>query len=81
MYSCAAIGTEKKSSSSILDDAKVERINMNCTGVIHCEHLDPSLKAMHHHAVTPELLNNIREIRMANNSPADSKQRDANRYY
>lgn len=78
MYSFATVGTEKKSSSAILNDTRVERINMNCTGVQHCEYLAPSLRDMHHYAVTPELLNSIREVRLAN--AADSKQKDANRY-
>jgi hypothetical protein len=78
MYSYAAVGTEKRSSSSFLNDAPVERVNMNCTGVQSCEYLAPTLKDMHHYAVTPELLNNIREARLANS--ADSKQKDANRY-
>jgi hypothetical protein len=77
MYSYSAIGTEKKSSSSFLDDAPIHRVNMDCTGVQSCEYLAPSLKDMHHYAVTPELLNSIREARLANS--ADSRQRDANR--
>jgi hypothetical protein len=77
MYSSAAVGTEKRSSSSILNDAKVERVNLNCTGVRHCEYLAPSLKDMHHYAVTPELLNSFREARLGNEG--DSRQKDANR--
>lgn len=78
MYSFTTIGTEKKSSSSILNDTRVERVNMNCTGVQCCEYLAPELKNMHHCSVTPELLNIIREARVA--SGADSRDKDANRY-
>ena len=78
MYSFAAVGANKKSSSSILNDARVERVNMNCTGVQYCEYLTPSLKDMHHYAVTPELLDQIRQARLANT--ADSRQTDANRF-
>jgi len=78
MYSFITIGSENKTSSSILNDAKVQRINMNCSGVHYCEYLAPSLKGMHHDAVTPELLNIIREVRIAN--AADSRQKDANSY-
>jgi hypothetical protein len=77
MYSCLTVGSENKTSSSILNDARVQRVNFNCTGVHYCEYLDPSLKDMNHYAVTPELLGVIREIRLANS--ADSRQRDANR--
>lgn len=78
MYSSIIIGSENKTSSSILNDAKVQRVNMNCTGVICCEYLAPNLKAIHHDAVTPELLDSIRKVRLAN--AADSRQKDANRY-
>jgi hypothetical protein len=78
MYSYATIGTEKKSSSSFLNDAKVERVNMQCTGVQCCEYLAPNLKDLHHYAVTPESLNIIREARLA--SAGESRQKDANRY-
>jgi hypothetical protein len=78
MYSFITVGSENKTSSSILNNARVQRVNMNCSGVHYCEYLAPSLKAMHHYAVTPELLNNIRDARLAN--AADSRQKDANRY-
>lgn len=79
MYSYVTVGSENKTSSSILNDARVQRTNMNCTGVHCCEYLDPSIKAMDHYAVTPELLDVIREVRLAN-SAEDSSVRDANRY-
>ena len=78
MYSYSAVGTEKKSSSSILNDVRVERVNMNCTGVQCCEHLAPEIKDAHHLSITPEVLNTIREVRVTNE--ADSRQKDANRY-
>lgn len=77
MYSHSAVGTEKKSSSSILNDVKVERVNMNCSGVQYCEYLAPEIKNMHHLSVTPEILNTIREVRIANGE--DSRQKEANR--
>lgn len=79
MYSYITVGSENKTSSSILNDAKVQRTNMNCTGIHCCEYLDPSLKDMDHYAVTPELLDVIREVRHAN-SAEDLRERDANRY-
>jgi hypothetical protein len=78
MYSCAAVGTEKRSRSSILNDTSVERVNLNCSGVQYCEYLAPNLKDMHHYAVDTEMLNSFREARLANS--ADSRERDANRY-
>lgn len=78
MYSYITIGSENKTSSSILDDARVQRVNFNCTGVHYCEYLSPILKGMHHYAVTPELLDVIRTVRLTN--AADSRERDANRY-
>ena len=78
MYSYITVGSENKSTSSILNDAKVQRINMNCTGVHYCEYLAPSLKAMHHYVVDADMLNTIRELRLAN--AADTRQKDANRY-
>jgi len=80
MYSCVTVGSENKTSSSILNDARVQRVNFNCTGVHCCEYLDPSLKDMHHYAVTPEVLDTIREVRLTNSSDGDSRKRDANRY-
>lgn len=77
-YSCAQIGpTDKKSSSSFLDDALVTRSNMKCTGVKACEYLDPEIQNMQHTEVTTEMLQKIQEIRHRNG--ADSRLNDVNR--
>lgn len=66
LYSHANIGSDKKTRSSILNDAKVDRMNMTCSGVNFCEYLASDIKAMEHTQVTPEMLEVIRERRLQN---------------
>jgi len=77
LYSHANVGSDKKTRSSVLNDAKVEKINMTCSGVNFCEYLASDIKAMEHTQVTPEMLEVIRERRLQNG--AQSGVADANR--
>jgi hypothetical protein len=78
MYSFAQVGTtDKKSSSSFLNDSLISRSNYTCTGVVHCEYLDPDIKGMHHTEVTPPMLDTIRQVRIKNGR--DLREVDANR--
>jgi len=77
LYSHANVGSDKKTRSSVLNNAKVEKINMTCSGVNFCEYLASDIKAMEHTQVTPEMLEVIRERRLQNG--AQSGVADANR--
>jgi hypothetical protein len=78
MYSFAQVGAiEKKSNSSFFNDCFISRTNYTCTGIVHCEYLDPKIKEMYHTEVTPSMLDTIRQVRVHNGR--DSQEIDANR--
>jgi hypothetical protein len=79
MYSIAAVGTSKRSTtSSFLNDTKATRTNYRCTGIVCCQYLDQRIKDLSHTEVTSSILESIKQIRIENGG--GDRDVDANRF-
>jgi hypothetical protein len=79
----AIIGDIVETSSAFLgldqrgQGQRVNRSNYKCTGVFHCEYLDPAIKDLHHTDVDNNVLQLISERRVRNREVDGTAQTNA----